>query len=259
MVITNMLLDEKALLILQNLGLTYYGARVYVTLVSLGPSGATELAVESEVPRTKIYEVLKRLETDKWITVEHTRPITYTAKYPKDILEERKAVFNSDVDDVSNQLSMLYDKLMDKETPNVWLLRGMDNITVKILDMTRRAKKDIMLLGALYSENEIEQLKKELLYATKKGLNVRVISRQSIKLKNGELDIIKNLSSVVPKIKISGPEFSKFVIIDDKELLIVFSKVEEDILDIDATIAIWIPNESIASSQASMFNGIWNQ
>jgi len=254
-----MLLDEKMLVTLQKLGLTYYSARVYATLVSLGPSDATELAAESEVPRTKIYDVLRRLETEKWITVERTRPITYTAKYPKDVLEEKKAIFNSEIDDVSNQLSMLYDKLMDKEIPKVWLLRGMDNITAKTLDMIRRAKKDIMLLGALYSANEIEQLKTELLYAKKKGLNIRAISRQSIKLKDGELDIIKKLSSVIPEIKISGPAFSKFVIIDDKELLIMFSKVENDVLDIDNTIAIWIPNVSIASYQASIFNGIWNE
>ncbi len=254
-----MLLDEKLLSTLQKLGLTYYGARVYATLVSLGPSDATELAAESEIPRTKIYEVLRRLDAEKWITVEHSRPITYTAKYPKDILEEKKAIFNSEISDVSNQLSMLYDKIMDKELPRVWLLRGMDNITAKTLDMIRRAKKDIMLLGALYSANEIEQLKPELTIAKKKGLNIRVICRQNIKLKDGQLEIIKNLSPIMPSIKISGPAFSKFVIIDDKELLIIFSKVENDILDIDNTIAIWIPNVSIASYQASMFNGIWNE
>lgn len=184
-----MLLDEKMLVTLQKLGLTYYGSKVYATLVSLGPSDATELASESEVPRTKIYDVLRRLKTEKWITAEHTRPIKYTAKYPKDVIEERKAAFNSEIDEVSNQLSELYDKLIDNEIPKVWLLRGMNNITTKTLDMIRRAKKDVMLLGALYSENEIEQLKTELLYATKKGLDISVISRQSIKLKDGELDI----------------------------------------------------------------------
>ena len=86
-----MLLDEKTLVTLQKLGLTYYGARVYATLVILGPSDATKLSAESEVPRSKIYEVLRRLVSEKWITVEHTRPITYTAKYPKDILDERES------------------------------------------------------------------------------------------------------------------------------------------------------------------------
>ena len=119
-----MLLDEKTLMTLQKLGLTYYGARVYATLVTIGPSDATKLSMESEVPRSKIYEVLRRLVAEKWVTVEHTRPITYTAKYPKDIFEERKAIFNSDIDETSNELSMHYDKLMDKENPKVWLLRG---------------------------------------------------------------------------------------------------------------------------------------
>ncbi len=41
-----MLLDEKTLVTLQKLGLTYYGARVYATLVILGPSDATKLSAE---------------------------------------------------------------------------------------------------------------------------------------------------------------------------------------------------------------------
>jgi HTH-type transcriptional regulator, sugar sensing transcriptional regulator len=253
-----MLLDEKTLVTLQKLGLTYYGARVYATLVILGPSDATKLSAESEVPRSKIYDVLRRLVSEKWVTVEHTRPIMYTAKYPKDILEERKASFNSEVDETSNELSMLYDKLMDKENPKVWLIRGMDNITIKMLDMIGRAKKSIMLLGTLYSEREIEQIKKDLASAKKKGINVRVISRKVIKLVDGELDIIENLSPVVSEIKIGGPEFSKFMIIDDREMLIMYSKIDGDIPDMASMIAIWIPNTSVASYQAGAFNAIWN-
>ncbi len=163
----------------------------------------------------------------------------YTAKYPKDVLEERKASFNSEVDETSNELSMLYDKLMDKENPKVWLIRGMDNITLKMLDiMIGRAKKSIMLLGTLYSEKEIGQIKKYLASAKKKGISVRVISRKVIKLVDGELDIIENLSPVVSEIKIGGPEFSKFMIIDDREMLIMYSKIDGDIPDMASMIAI---------------------
>jgi HTH-type transcriptional regulator, sugar sensing transcriptional regulator len=253
-----MMLDEKSLVMLQKLGLTYYGARIYATLVAIGPSDATKLSVESEVPRSKIYEVLRRLVSEKWVTVEHTRPITYTARYPKEILDEQKAAFNSEIDETSNELSMLYDKLMDKENPKVWLLRGMDNITVKILDMIGRAKKSVMLLGALYSEKELELIKDPLASAKKKGLIVHAISRRSLKLAEGELDLLKSLTPIVSEIKIGGPEFSKFVIIDDREMLIMYSKIDGNIPDMDSTIAIWIPNASVASYQASTFNAIWN-
>ncbi len=253
-----MLLDEKTLQTLQQLGLTYYGARAYQTLVSLGPSDATKLSQESEVPRTKIYDVLRRLEVEGWIDREHTRPITYRARYPKEVLGKRKATFNLEVDEVSAELSMLYDGLMDRENPRVWLLRGTDNITVKLLDMMGRARQSIMLLGALYFEEELEQVKKQLAYARKRGVNSRVITRKSIKFQGGEINPAEELASVVPEIKIGGPEYTKFVIIDDREVLITYSRIEGDIPDVDSTIAIWIPNTSVASIQASMFNAIWN-
>jgi sugar-specific transcriptional regulator TrmB len=251
-----MLLDEKTLVTLQQLGLTYYGARAYAMLVLLGPSNATRISAESEVPRTKVYDVLKRLEAEGWINAERTRPITYTARYPKDIIEERKAAFISEADKVSNELSMMYDKVMDKENPKVWLLRGMDNIIPKTMDMMGRAKKSIMMLGALYSPQEIEQIKKQLLAAKRKGLNVRVISRPHIKLKDGDLDIVRMLTPFAPEITGTGPAHMKYVITDDRELLIMFSRVEGDVTDIDNTIAIWIPNASVASYMASVFNEI---
>jgi HTH-type transcriptional regulator, sugar sensing transcriptional regulator len=147
---------------------------------------------------------------------------------------------------------------MDKENPKVWLLRGMDNITVKLLDMVGRAKKSIMLLGTLYSEQELEAIKGPLASAKKNGLNIRAVSRRSLKFVGGELDMVKNLSPVVSEIKIGGPEFSKFVIIDEREMLIVYSKIDGDIPDMNSAIAIWIPNASVASYQAGTFNAIWN-
>lgn len=254
-----MLLDEKMLATLQKLGLTYYGARVYETLVLLGQSDATKLSAESEVPRTKIYDVLRRLETEGWITSERSRPITYTARYPKDVLEERKAAFDAEVDEISSELSMLYDRQMDTESPRVWLLRGADNVTAKVLDMIGRSKKDVMLLGALYFADEIEKIRTALADAGRRGLNVRLITRESIKLKDGDLDIRGQLSPVVSEVKISGPSYSKYVIVDGRELLIVLSRIEDGVPDAESTIAIWIPNTSFASYQASLFNAIWNE
>ena len=58
--VTLMLLDAKILITLQKMNLTYYEAKVYATLVATGATTATTLSTESEVPRTKIYDVLNR-------------------------------------------------------------------------------------------------------------------------------------------------------------------------------------------------------
>ncbi len=253
-----MLLDEKTLVTLQKLGLTYYGARIYETLVLLGPSDATRLSAESGVPRTKVYDILRRLETEGWITSERTRPITYTARYPRDVLQERKAAFIAAVDETSNELSMLYDNQMDKENPRVWLLRGSGNVTAKLLDMIGRSKKSILLMGALYFADEIGHLKKQLAYAKKRGVTVRLITQKSIRWKDGDLDILGQLSQVVSEVKVYGPPYSKSVIVDDREVLMVFSRVDGDMPDEESIIAIWIPNTIVASYWASVFNAVWN-
>jgi len=59
--------DEKLMASLRTLGLTYYGARAYLVLVSMGPQGAAAVAEASGVPRSKVYDVLRRLVREEWI------------------------------------------------------------------------------------------------------------------------------------------------------------------------------------------------
>ena len=73
-----MMFDEKMLTSLQKLGLSNYGARTYIVITNLGPINATKIAIETNIPRTKIYEVLNKLEEDGWINVERRSPKLFT-------------------------------------------------------------------------------------------------------------------------------------------------------------------------------------
>lgn len=253
-----MLLDEKVINALQKIGLTYYGAKSYAALVTMGPSAAEAIAKGADVPRSKIYEVLKRLEEEGWVTSEHGRPITYKPRYPKEVIEEQKLMLTTDADYASSELSSVYDRHVDKEAPRVWILRGMDNIIPKIEDMMSRAKNDIALLGALYSDDEIKQVKKYMTYARKRGVSVRVITRPLITLKQGKIDLVESLSPVVPDMKLLNTPFIKFVIVDGREILIIFSKVVDDIPDLANIVAIWTPNREVSSFMQSNFNTMWD-
>ena len=67
---------------LKKLGLTHYGAKTYIVITTFGPIDATKIAEEANIPRTKIYDVLNKLEKDGWINVEHGRPMLFTARDP---------------------------------------------------------------------------------------------------------------------------------------------------------------------------------
>jgi sugar-specific transcriptional regulator TrmB len=253
-----MLFDVKTISQLQKLGLTLYGAKTYVALVSTGPTTATVLADEAEVPRSKIYETLKRLEEEKWVIAERGRPITYTPRYPKEVIDEKRSSLYYDLDEVSNQLTMTYDRLMEQENPKVWLIRGYDNIISKSTEMIDRAKQEVMMMGALYSPQEIEPLKKHILMAKKRGVNVRIITRPTIKSSSGDVEIIKSLLPVTTDIKASRSPYIKNVIIDHRELLVEYSHVEGGVTDLENVVAIWISNTSVASYMASNFNLMWD-
>ena len=74
-------MDEN-ISVLKGIGLTMYEAQAYVTLTSLISSTASEIAEESGIPRSKIYDVLKELAKKNFIEVEDGRPLTYNVKSP---------------------------------------------------------------------------------------------------------------------------------------------------------------------------------
>jgi sugar-specific transcriptional regulator TrmB len=65
-----MIHDPSTISTLQKLGLTYYEAKAYLALMITGVTKPSILSEESEIPRTKIYGVLKSLEESNWITIE---------------------------------------------------------------------------------------------------------------------------------------------------------------------------------------------
>ena len=260
-----MLLDAKILATLQKLGLTYYGAKVYTTLVATGPTTATVLSTESEVPRTKIYDVLKRLEEEKWITIEKGRPCTYSPRYPKEVVDERRTLLSSELDHCSSELALIYNRQIEKEGYKVWVIRGFDNISAKIFEMIDRAQQSIIIMGCVFpfSRVEIEHLKKKIIKAKKKDVAVRIITLPKGYLKDEEIDIIEVLQPVTTDIRLFSsslpnldPELLSGIslTIDRREVLVMIARVEGSVLDSRSAIAIWMSSTSILQHIIGMIN-----
>jgi sugar-specific transcriptional regulator TrmB len=254
-----MMFDEKMLSTLQKLGLTHYSAKTYIVITTFGPINATKIAEEANIPRTKIYDVLTKLEEDGWINIEQGRPKIFTARDPRGIINELRSDLFTQIDSLSSELSMMYDQQIKKEMPKVWLIHGKNNITAKSLDMVSKAKKSIMMLGDLYFPEEVESLKSIILKAKKNSISFRIMTGDVIKTSEGEINLVKAFADIQPEMIISGKPPIKYVIVDEKELLIMFPKIHEDILDLNKVVALWIPSPAVASSMVDMFNMRWNE
>ncbi|MGZ4847249.1 MAG: TrmB family transcriptional regulator [Halobacteriota archaeon] len=274
---TIMLLDMKTLDTLQKLGLSAYEAKAFTALVAAGPTTATMLSAESEIPRTKIYGVLKRLEEKQWITVSKGRPSTFTSRYPKEVIEQRRALFGAELDQCSNTLTLLYNRKIENEAVNALFVRGLDSISAKMMEMMDRARRSVTIMGSFLSTSEIAQLNLRVINAREKGVSVRIVipPQKASDMIEAFLPVKDHVRLFVPPFAglsppfegfspfddrvDSSPQFARQVIVDRREMLVAIVRTDEGIPNLDSAIAIWMSNASFAQyiADLTMFDRVW--
>jgi len=102
--------------------------------------------------------------------VSKGKPSTYIPRYPREVVEQRKTLFCSELDQLSNELTSLYDRQIENESLNALLIRGFDSISAKMMEMMDRTRRSIMIMGTFVSPVEIEQLNKKIIKAKRRTL-----------------------------------------------------------------------------------------
>lgn len=250
--------DEHILGVLRTMGLTHYGAKAYYALTALGPVGAAALALESSIPRSKVYEVLGRLVREGWAVAVNTRPMQYRARDPREVLGVRRERLVAEVDIASLELSSMFNRAVEKEPPNAWMVRGEEKIIARVSDLLERAQEEVLFLGALYLPGELEALERLVPAARKRGVRVQALVRETIATERGELVLAQRLSRVTPEVKVMSTPVIKFIIADRKEFMIMFSPVADEVADLTNALAIWMPRTEVAELMRSNFNMIWS-
>ncbi|NHV45801.1 MAG: TrmB family transcriptional regulator [Candidatus Verstraetearchaeota archaeon] len=153
---------------LKEIGLSDYEALVYLKLVIDGPSTAKEISESTEVPYTKVYEVLEGLERKGWIEISQGRPMRFKAKSPSEIVEiiknEYQTRLNKIEDFLINELQSVYD-VHSAEESEIWILKSPLGIMNKIRNMIKTFNKELYIVIGnfdvnIYSDviNEIERI-----------------------------------------------------------------------------------------------------
>jgi len=149
---------------LKKLGLTEYEAKAYVAIVELGEAEAYEIARKSGVPRTRIYDVLSKLENSGLIQrIKESRPAVYSAISPERSLVPLKNQLVSQLSKAIETLNHLYFSGKTASRCEVSLLRGMQAYRAS-LRLLQEARKDLLLrivcLPPIVLDDLINQLRK---------------------------------------------------------------------------------------------------
>ena len=238
---------------LKGIGLTMYEAQAYVTLTSLISSNATEIAEESKIPRSKIYDVLKGLVKKNFIDVEDGRPLTYNVKSPVEVLTREKEKFNSEIEDTITRLTYIYENGMSQVQAPIWRIYGVEKIIAQELEIIKRAKKSINIRIGFLFENEGESLVKAL--KNRSDLRINILASPICYINNEKFNIIQLFEDNDINIQKADIPFVKLIISDSKEMMHTYTKFSEDKRNVipETAIGIWNKYEDIAKNYDDRF------
>ena len=213
--------DERVVASLMKLGLTRYEALAYMALVCLGSGTVADINKESGVPTTKLYEVMRKLEAKGWVEVLRERPLKFKARPPDEVLESALKGLMKEVEDAKTVLAEIYEKRVEVERSEVWMVRGLVNVEKKMIDMIKGARAKIYLALSKLAMGFLDRAKETLKNAYWRGLEVRVLLTGVEEAPDlGGLEVVVLRRAPTP----TAPEITivhSLVVVDASELLLV--------------------------------------
>jgi sugar-specific transcriptional regulator TrmB len=233
---------------LEEFGLSKYEAQAYVSLIAKGTISASELAYYSEIPRTKIYPTLLKLENKKLTIISKSKPIMCTAIAPEDafdgIIHEQINKVNAMNSLVSNlkKASEESRKTRGSEEKRYFHLSA-NNVLSQLQTMIEGSKSSIKIMTDQWGFGLLAECKEQLLSVSRRNLDVKILIPPS--------QICSESYRVIPdgiEIRASDTTQNCFIF-DQTELLMISNDNGKG--------AIFSSTDILAFNQEKIFSNIW--
>ena len=237
---------------LQEFGLTDYEIRSYTSLLEIGPATASELSEASDVPYSKVYEVLGSLEKKGWIESEHGRPSKYYPKPPSVAMEITKSQLESALKTnealIHDELQPLYEKKGVREHPDIWIVRGNFNVLAKIRETIERVQKEILAAVPAIPDPVAEMLIPLVKSIAERGVKVQIMT-----MKNPMSETMAKLSKFCD-VSVREQMFGGGIIADGREVILLLGQEGDEAIGL----AIWSDHIGLSTFAKNYFEYLWS-
>jgi sugar-specific transcriptional regulator TrmB len=177
---------------LRGLGLNQYEARAYLALTTSGASTAGELSEQAELPRPRVYDVLKGLQDKGFVALNPGRPVKYNSlplpEAIKSLKRHRENQLSDElkrIDEVGQALASRLNKAVAPSRVSaeevVWTLRGRDVIYSKIASMLQAARSHVTVATTAQGlGRKLKHHGRELEACKARGVKVHVTAPASL-------------------------------------------------------------------------------
>ncbi len=136
---------EEAVGALEELGLTEYEARCFVALTRLSKGTAKEISQVADIPRSRVYDTIERLDRKGLVNVQQTEPREYKA-VPVDTACRR---IREDYDSRINAAENALGQLEEPDSPDdegMWAITRREHVTERVVTFLEEAEDTVHYL-----------------------------------------------------------------------------------------------------------------
>ncbi|MFQ6128404.1 MAG: helix-turn-helix domain-containing protein [Thermoplasmata archaeon] len=255
-------INEERLRKMQNLGLTEYQARVYLTLLDLGEAIASQIPSLSRVPRTRIYSTMTQLHEKGLVEIVPEKPTKYVPVPVETFIRkvaERKRLEADDlektVEDYSREFAITPSVEVEK-AGKFEAIYGRRNVRERLAKMYDEAKSEIFFIGTWASPTRLVRARLPWIEEkSKEGLTLKyAFPADSTTIE--DVKILEDLTDV-RTIDMNLPIY--FIVKDSEELLLCHPIPNDEVVGRGDDIAIWTNDKGIVAAMKAIAESIWNQ
>jgi sugar-specific transcriptional regulator TrmB len=168
--------QEQAVELLQQLGLKEYEAKSFVALARRQRGTAKDISETSEVPRTRVYDAIRVLESKGLVETQHSNPQVFRAVSVDEAVNTLEMEYvdrAQSLRDALNGLEPTDDRSTEEATHEVWALSGGQGITSRTRQLIEGATDEVILVighESVFTDSLAERLRG----ARDRGVNVIV-------------------------------------------------------------------------------------
>lgn len=220
---------KQAVELLQQLGLKEYESKAFVALSQFSSATAKQISDNAEIPRTRVYDAVRVLESKGLVEIHHSSPQQFRAVSIKEATTTLHSEYKARTESLQEVLERLetVEPVSDtKVTHEVWALSGEFAIQNRTSELIDDAEEEIVLvIGG--SSVFTEELGEKLRAAQEQGVTVIVGTKTK--------DMQSEVQSAIPNAEVfvsglewlseapsenDGTEINRLLLVDQSVILV---------------------------------------
>ena len=172
--------NSELVVSLEEFGLSKYEAKAYLTMVGKGSLAASEIAYYSNLPRTKVYPTLKKLEKKRLGVICQQKPLICSAVSPQESfgeiveLHERRLKNMKKIVDMLQRINDEGQRPSGSEEKRYFILDPKSTLE-KVENFITNSRASINAILDIWGLRLISQCKQSLIKAINNGINVKLL------------------------------------------------------------------------------------